>query len=94
MAACIPLQGAFPLWGHSELLARSDAYITEDLLPNATAAAAAQGYAGARWPKMTAPVANRTRDGIDVPWLGEPFPAGQRDGGLLTWESVNTINPV
>jgi hypothetical protein len=41
----------YALWNHTELLHRSDAWYF-DIFPNATAAAAAQGYSGVRWPKM------------------------------------------
>ena len=78
-------QAHWPLWGRAELAHRTDGFYV-DLLQNATAAAAAQGYAGARWPKMTA-AANHS--GIDVPWLGMPY-SSKSPFGLFTWESVNT----
>jgi hypothetical protein len=57
-------------WGHApEVLARSDAWY-EDYLGNASAVAASQGYAGARWPKMTAASANRSAGGLSAPWIG------------------------
>lgn len=40
-----------PLWGHPELLAKSDEWFVERL-SNATSNSALQGYAGARWGKM------------------------------------------
>ena len=42
----------FALWGRHELLERSLGYY-EGILSRAQATAASQGYAGARWPKMT-----------------------------------------
>ena len=48
-------QAHFGLWNRSEWLARSDGWFIHTL-PNATSAASYQGYAGARWPKMVAPV--------------------------------------
>ena len=61
-------QGHWPVWGRSQYLARSDGFYA-DILQNSSSYAAFQGYDGARWPKMTAEVNNRS--GIDVPWLGE-----------------------
>jgi hypothetical protein len=82
-------QGAFPLWGRGSFLARSDGFYL-DLLQNATGFAEMQGYQGARWPKMTAGISNRS--GIDVPWLGQPQNPNH-PYNLLVWESPNTINP-
>ncbi len=42
----------FALWGRLEMLERSLGYYAR-ILPRARATAARQGYAGARWPKMT-----------------------------------------
>jgi hypothetical protein len=47
-------QSHFALWQRPELLQRSDGWFV-DMLPNATAYANFQGYAGARWPKMVGP---------------------------------------
>eukprot|EP00945_MAST-04E_sp_MAST-4E-sp1_P004165 g4165.t1 len=70
-----------PLWGHPELLARSDEWFIHRL-PQARAHAASQGYAGARWGKML---------GESNPHgLGAPASGG---GGLMYWESPNNINP-
>jgi len=89
-------------WGRPETLARSDAFYA-DYLPNATSVAAAQGYAGARWPKMTAAAANRTGAGVDVPWTGLDFapPPAEVNGGsaaglapLLAWESSSGVGPL
>jgi protein-glucosylgalactosylhydroxylysine glucosidase len=100
-------QSHWPLWGHTELLQRSDGFYF-DILANSTAYAAFQGYKGARWPKMVATIANRS--GIDVPWLGlsyAPFPfangstdgfgslavmdVGSSVGPLLLWEQPHVI---
>jgi protein-glucosylgalactosylhydroxylysine glucosidase len=85
--------GHWPLWMRPDLLARSDGALADEL-PNATAYAAAQGYDGARWPKMVAEVNNRSGAGLDVPWYGQPGGGANAGGDLLAWESVNTINPV
>lgn len=65
----------FPLWQRLPLLERSLAYY-DRILPSATAWARAQGYAGARWPKMTAP------DGRDSP---------SAIGPLLIWQQPHPI---
>jgi hypothetical protein len=44
----------FALWGRLPLLEKSLGYY-QTILPKAQAAAKRQGYAGARWPKMTSP---------------------------------------
>jgi hypothetical protein len=50
----------FALWGRPEFLERSLAWY-EEILPQAQAIASRQGYAGARWPKMSGP------DGVSSP---------------------------
>jgi len=91
-------------WGRGDaVLARSDAWYA-DYLANATAVAAAQGYAGARWPKMAAAVANRSAGAAgDVPWVGldyAPLPAAVHGGTvaglapLLAWESSSGVGPL
>jgi hypothetical protein len=91
-------------WGRADgILARSDAFY-DDYLANATAVAAAQGYAGARWPKMIAAVANRSAENAgDVPWVGlafAPLPAAVHGGNisglssLLAWESSSGVGPL
>ena len=91
-----------PFWGRADVLARSDAWYSDFLL-NATSVAAAQGYAGARWPKMIASVANRSAGGADVPWLGldfAPLPSAVNGGDaadlapLLAWESSSAVGPL
>ena len=89
-------------WGRPEVLARSDAFYA-DYLMNASSVAAAQGFRGARWPKMTAAGANRSAGGIDVPWTGldfAPLPSAVNGGDLaglaplLAWESSSGIGPL
>jgi hypothetical protein len=65
----------FPLWGRAPLLERSLAWY-ERILPAARRTAQAQGYAGARWPKMT------SSDGRDSP---SPI------GPLLIWQQPHPI---
>ena len=48
-------QAHFALWGRPSLLANSDGWFVHTLA-NASSFAAFQGYGGARWPKMVAPV--------------------------------------
>ncbi len=64
----------FALWGRPELLERSFAYY-ERILPKAQATAKRQGYAGARWPKMTAPDGRESPSNVG-PWLvwNQPHP--------------------
>jgi len=66
----------FAAWGRAPLLERSLGWYRETL-PVAQAWAKAQGYAGARWPKMTAP------DGRDSP---SPI------GPLLIWQQPHPIH--
>ena len=64
----------FALWGRPELLERSFTYY-ERILPMAQATAKRQGYAGARWPKMTAPDGRESPSNVG-PWLiwNQPHP--------------------
>lgn len=89
-------------WHRADVLARSDAFY-DDYAANATSVAAAQGYAGARWPKMIASVGNRSAGGADVPWVGlvfAPLPAAVHGGNtsglalLLAWESSSGVGPL
>jgi hypothetical protein len=66
----------FAAWGRAPLLERSLGWYTK-ILPVARAWAKQQGYAGARWPKMTAP------DGRDSP---SPI------GPLLLWQQPHPIH--
>ncbi len=65
----------FASWGRPELLERSLGWYNK-ILPRARELAKQQGYAGARWPKMTAP------DGRDSP---SPI------GPLLIWQQPHPI---
>ncbi len=65
----------FALWGRTPLLERSLDYY-QRILPSARQRAKAQGYTGARWPKMTSP------DGYDSP---SPI------GPLLIWQQPHPI---
>lgn len=65
----------FPLWQRPQLLARSMWYY-QAILPGARALAKRQGYAGARWPKMTDP------SGDDSP---------SNIGPLLIWQQPHPI---
>lgn len=65
----------FPLWGREHLLEPSLAWY-ERILPAAQAIARRQGYAGARWPKMTSP------DGVSSP---------SGVGEFLVWQQPHII---
>ncbi len=65
----------FAVWGRAPLLERSLAWYGT-ILPSAREKARSQGYAGARWPKMTSP------DGRDSP---SPI------GPLLIWQQPHPI---
>jgi protein-glucosylgalactosylhydroxylysine glucosidase len=90
-------------WNRSDFLSRSDLFYA-DYLINATSVAAAQGYSGARWPKMTASVCNRSANNeADVPWIGleyAPLPSSVNGGNveslgpLLLWESSSGVGPL
>ena len=69
-----------PLWGHPELLARSDEWFLRRL-QNATAHTAHQGYKGTRWGKMLG----------EANMWGH----GKGDGSkpIMYWESPNNCNP-
>ena len=95
-------QGWAAFWNRSDFLSRSDLFYADYLL-NATSVAASQGYKGARWPKMTAVVSNRSAGGADVPWIGleyAPLPSSVNGGNvdtlspLLLWESSSGVGPL
>jgi hypothetical protein len=65
----------FVMWGRPSLLERSLGFY-ESILPRARATAQAQGYDGARWPKMTDP------DGVDSP---------SEIGVFLIWQQPHPI---
>lgn len=67
--------GWCPLWNHSELAERSLGWYLKHL-PQARDNAAANGYAGARWPKMVAD------EGVDCPSKIAP---------LLVWQQPHII---
>ena len=66
----------FAVWGRAQLLERSLGWYAH-ILPSAREKARSQGYAGARWPKMTAP------DGRD-----SPSPVGP----MLIWQQPHPIS--
>jgi hypothetical protein len=71
----------FALWGRLELLDRSLDYY-RDILPRARATARRQGYAGARWPKMTDPA------GAESPSSIGPFLIWQQPHPIYYAEQV------
>ena len=86
------------LWNQSDLLHRSDGFLV-DILPNATSTATFQGYQGARWPKMIAPISNAS--GIDVQWPGlqyNSFPFDNGDsanyGSMLVMDAGSSVGPL
>jgi hypothetical protein len=83
-------QAHFALWRRPELLARSDGWF-EHIMQNASSTATFQGYKGARWPKMVAPVLNP-----DSPLSGRSI--GNASTGaqhaLATWDSPSNVGPL
>jgi len=69
-----------PVWGHPELLARSDQWFI-DRASNATTHTAHQGYKGIRWGKMLGEA--------NIHGVG----AGDGTKPIMYWESPNNINP-
>jgi len=65
----------FALWDRLPLLERSLGYY-ELILPKARAAAARQGYAGVRWPKMTSPTGDESPSNV---------------GPFLVWQQPHPI---
>jgi hypothetical protein len=65
----------FALWGRLPLLERSLGYY-DAILPKARATAARQGYAGARWPKMTGPTGDESPSNV---------------GPFLVWQQPHPI---
>jgi protein-glucosylgalactosylhydroxylysine glucosidase len=65
----------FALWDRLPLLERGLGYY-ESILPKARAAAARQGYAGARWPKMTSPTGDESPSSV---------------GPFLVWQQPHPI---
>lgn len=65
----------FALWNRIDLLEKSMNWYNE-ILPKATATAQWQGYAGARWPKMTDPYGNESPSSV---------------GAFLIWQQPHPI---
>lgn len=65
----------FALWDRLALLERSLGYY-EEILPKAKATARRQGYAGARWPKMTGPAGDESPSSV---------------GPFLVWQQPHPI---
>jgi hypothetical protein len=76
----------FALWGRLPLLERSLGWY-ERILPRARATAAMQGYAGARWPKMTDP------SGAESPSSVGPFLVWQQPHPIYYAELVYRERP-
>jgi hypothetical protein len=76
----------FALWDRLPLLERSLGYY-ERILPRARATAARQGYAGARWPKMTDP------SGAESPSTIGPFLVWQQPHPIFYAELVHRSRP-
>jgi hypothetical protein len=76
----------FALWGRLPLLERSLGYYA-DILPRARATARRQGYAGARWPKMTDP------SGAESPSTVGPFLVWQQPHPIYYAELVYRERP-
>ena len=79
-------QAQFALWNRWDLFARSLPWYAATL-PSARARAQAQGYAGARWPKMTGP------DGVDSPSGTGPFLIWQQPHLILYAELDYRLHP-
>ena len=76
----------FALWDRLPLLERSLGYY-DAILPKARAAAARQGYAGARWPKMTSPTGDESPSNIG------PFLVWQQPHPIFYAELVYRAKP-
>jgi hypothetical protein len=76
----------FALWGRLPLLEKSLGFY-ERILPRARATAARQGYAGARWPKMTDP------GGAESPSSVGPFLVWQQPHPIFYAELVHRERP-
>ncbi len=76
----------FALWDRLPLLERSVDYYRR-ILPRARAAAARQGYRGARWPKMTGP------DGAESPSPIGPLLAWQQPHPIFYAELIHRARP-
>ncbi len=76
----------FALWDRLPLLERSLGYY-DAILPRARATAARQGYAGARWPKMTSPTGDESPSNVG------PFLVWQQPHPIFYAELVYRARP-
>ena len=76
----------FALWDRLPLLERSLGYY-DAILPKARATAARQGYAGARWPKMTSPTGDESPSNVG------PFLVWQQPHPIFYAELVYRARP-
>lgn len=76
----------FALWDRLPLLERSLGYY-DAILPKARATAARQGYAGARWPKMTSPTGDESPSNVG------PFLVWQQPHPIFYAELVYRATP-
>jgi hypothetical protein len=76
----------FALWDRLPLLEKSLGYYRE-ILPKARATAARQGYAGARWPKMTSPTGDESPSNVG------PFLVWQQPHPVFYAELVYRAHP-
>jgi len=76
----------FALWDRLPLLERSLGYY-DAILPKARATAARQGYAGARWPKMTSPTGDESPSNVG------PFLVWQQPHPIFYAELVYRAKP-
>ena len=76
----------FALWDRLPLLERSLGYY-DAILPKARATAARQGYAGARWPKMTSPAGDESPSNVG------PFLVWQQPHPIFYAELVYRARP-
>ena len=83
-------------WQRPELLQRSDGWFRA-MLPNATAYAAFQGYAGARWPKMVGPATTAlmpaAKGWYDASSVGNTS-YSNASSPLLYWTGPSTTGPM
>lgn len=76
----------FALWDRLPMLERSLGYY-DAILPKARATAARQGYAGARWPKMTSPTGDESPSSVG------PFLVWQQPHPIFYAELVHRARP-
>eukprot|EP00937_MAST-01D_sp_MAST-1D-sp2_P007010 g7010.t1 len=90
-------QAHFVLWQRPHFAQRADGWYL-DALPNASAYAAFQGYAGARWPKMVGPAtaareSSRGAAGFDAPSVGTTTYSNATHP-LLYWTGPSSTGPM